>query len=458
MSGNGFGRHCHPPRPPRPARGGGGGYPEDRSSGDSNPPVTIHDAIVIGGGPAGSCAATCLAREGRKVLVLERARFPRFHIGESLLPYNTEIFEELGLGPKLANAGFPVKEGAQFQLGNGAKGTAFVFREGRFTRHASTYQVERSRFDEILLRHAEASGAGVREGLGVSGYRAESDLVVVRLDDGSEVRGRFLVDASGRGNLTGTQEGLKVVNPRLRKLAIFARFEGVRLDSGAKGGDTVIVRQASHWFWLIPLRIDPDGRGKVSAGIVMDRDQFNAAELPADEVFDRLVAESPPVRDRLGRATRISEVQVTSDFSYRNSRLWSPRCVRVGDAAGFIDPIFSSGVFLAMYSARAAARAVGTALAAGNDGSGEFAQYEQRLFSAMGIYEQMVSGFYTQPFMELFLEPRAKWGLAAAINAILAGELDGGWRLRWRLKLFFLLVRIQKRFPLVPRFSFAPAA
>jgi FADH2-dependent halogenase len=420
--------------------------------------MKTYDAVVIGGGPAGSCAATRLALSGRTVLVLEKERFPRFHVGESLLPYNTEIFDELGLSPKLAAAGFPVKKGAQFHLGNGAKGTAFVFREGRFTRHGEAFQVERSRFDEILLRHAGESGAEVREGVAVERVDADADGVTVTVQGGEPVRGRFLVDASGRGNLTGNQEGLKVMNPRLKKLAVFAHFEGVTLDAGSKGGDTVIVRQERHWFWLIPLRVDASGSGKVSVGVVMDRADYPGSGEEGTALLERLVAASPPVQQRLAQARRVSEVHVTSDFSYRNTRLWSPRCIRVGDAAGFIDPIFSSGVFLAMFSARAGVRAVESALKSGSDGSTEFSVYEERVRSALSIYQEMVDGFYTRSFMELFLEPRAKLGIAAAINAILAGELEGGWKLRWRMRLFFLLVRIQARFPLVPRFTFEPVA
>ena len=418
--------------------------------------MTRHDVLVLGGGPAGSCAATRLARAGRSVLLLERERFPRFHVGESLLPYNAEIFDELGLTPKLAAAGFPVKRGAQFHLGNGAKGTSFVFGQGRFTRHAEAYQVERSRFDEILLRHAADSGAEVREGVAVERVEAGPDSVVVTAADGSRFEGRLVVDATGRGNLTGNQEGVRVPNPRLRKLAVFAHYDGVRVDPDGRAGDTVIVRQRDHWFWLIPLRLDGDGRGRVSVGVVMDRDDFAKGGRTGAEALDLRIAASPPVAERLRGAVRVSEVHVTSDFSYRNATFWSPRCVRTGDAAGFIDPIFSSGVFLAMFSARAAADAAMAALDSGGNGAPEFRAYEERVRRALGVYQEMVDGFYTQPFMELFLEPRAKLGLAAAVNAILAGELEGGWRLRWRLRLFFLLVRLQARHPLVPRFSFDP--
>jgi len=413
------------------------------------------DVIVLGGGPAGSCAATLLARAGRRVRLLERERFPRFHVGESLLPYNAEIFDELGVTSRLQEAGFPVKRGAQFHLGNGAKGTGFVFGRGRFTRHTEAFQVERARFDEILLRHASDQGVDVREEVDAERVETVGDEVRVHVRGGEVHTARFLVDATGRSNLTGTQEGLKVPNPRLRKLAVFGHFEGVDVDAGDPGGDTVIVREERHWFWMIPLRLDGSRTGKVSVGAVLDRDDFAGAQEDGATLLHRLIQQSPAVRNRMRSARAASPVHVTSDFSYRNSRLWSPRCVRVGDAAGFIDPIFSSGVFLAMFSARAAARAVLEEWTTGGDGSIPFARYEARVRSALGIYQEMVEGFYTTPFMELFLEPRAKWDLAAAVNAILAGELEGGWKLRWRMRLFFLLVRIQSRFPLVPRLSFA---
>ena len=415
---------------------------------------TFYDAVIIGGGPGGSTAATFLARAGRRVLLLEKERFPRFHIGESLLPYNQSLFREMGVLPALEASGLIKKTGAQFHIGNGSKSLALVFRQGRFTRQPEAFQVERSAFDHLLLEHARQSGADVRQGWTVSKFSSEPDGVTLQARDQTGVtatwRGAFLIDASGRGNLTGNQEGLRLIHPRLKKLAVFGHFSGVRRDEGEKGGDTVIVRLDNKWFWLIPLSAE-----KTSVGCVLDQEEFARAQESPEALFQRLWQSSRVLRDRMQAALLLGVIHTTGDFSYRNRRLVGKRLLRVGDAAGFMDPIFSAGVYLACYSGKMAARAVLDSLAAGDDGGDRLPRYERRLQRAMRTYWNMVEGFYTTPFIEIFMNPRGRFNLPSAVTAVLAGELEGGWKIRWRMKVFFWIVKLQARWALVPRISFA---
>ena len=413
------------------------------------------DVIVIGGGPGGSATSSYLAKAGRKVLVLEKEVFPRFHIGESLLPYNRRIFDELELHEALRQEGFPKKFGAQFYVANGTKSVKFVFANGVYTKEKEAIQVERAKFDHILLKSARAKGADVREGWTVTRFSEDDRSVRVEASDpegkSHEFAARFLIDASGRGNMTGNQEGLRVVHPKLKKLAVFGHFKHVRLDEGPEKGDTIIVRLENKWFWIIPVSVD-----KTSVGCVMDQSEFAESKRDPQETFETIWKSSPVLRDRMNSAELVGNIQVTSDFSYQNKRYVGKRLMRVGDAAGFMDPIFSAGVFLAMYSGRLAAHTLNDLMSNGEKHrESRFNNYENRLRRSMQFYWEMVHKFYTTPFLEVFFEPRERFMMASAINAALAGELEGGWRLRWRMRLFFLIVKAQERWGFLPRIKFA---
>lgn len=186
----------------------------------------------------------------------------------------------------------------------------------------------------------------------------------------------------------------------------------------------------------------------------MDNAEFGALKQSPGEVFQRFVDSSLPMRERMVNAELCGQVQTTGDFSYRNKSFYGPRLLRVGDAAGFMDPIFSAGVFLAMFSGKLAAQAISETLKRQDDPIPRFQAYERRVYDSMKFYWKMVENFYTTPFMEVFLEPRKRFNLPAAVNAVLAGELEGGWRMRWRLGVFFWIIKMQARYPLLPRISF----
>lgn len=418
---------------------------------------TPYDALIIGGGPAGSTAATTLAKLGRKVLVVEREKFPRFHIGESLLPYSMEAFDRLGLRAKL-DARFLPKHGGEIATACGNRAVKFYFKNGFQIAQARAYQVLRSEFDQLLLDHAAESGAEVREETTVRDLELKDDGATFTLTNGSETKAsaRFVIDASGRNSVIGTKLGLKASYADLQKFSVYAHYEAVAMEGNTCAEDTNLtrlIRGRDHWFWMIPVSAT-----RFSVGIVMDTAAFKKLGREPGQVLEDQLRAQPLMRSRMAKAERVTPYGSAGDYSYRNTQLAGDRWLLAGDAAGFIDPIFSTGVFLAIMSGESAAKAVDTALTNPAVGARAFRIYARRVNKVMDMYLRFVRAWYRPEFIEVFTSPTERLQLASAINSVLAGNLGQSWAVRWRMWTFYTVVALQRRFALCPRLpATAPA-
>jgi flavin-dependent dehydrogenase len=416
--------------------------------------IDIYDVGIIGGGPAGSTAGALLARANRRVIVFEREKFPRFHIGESLLPFSMKAFTRLGLHEKFRRAGFLKKFGGEIFGACSEPGTKFYFKDGFRSQTDHAYQVTRSDFDKLLLDHARESGAEVHEQVAVDRVEflnEHVDLAIRRNGSVENVRARYLIDASGRNSVLGTKFGIKKSYDHLQKLSIFAHYDGVWRAEGIDGTLTLLIRGIDRWFWLIPLTTE-----RTSIGVVLDSDTFKKSKLSAEDFLEQSLAEQPIIAKRMTGARRVSEVYTAADFSYRSTKLHGERWLLAGDAAGFIDPIFSSGVFLAVFSGEQCADALDEILDHPERARKLFRRYERAVNRAMDIYLRFVNAWYTKEFVEIFLTPRNVLGVAPAVNAVLGGNVGNSFGIRWRMWVFYFLVWLQKHFGIVPRRTLVP--
>jgi FADH2-dependent halogenase len=413
-------------------------------------PDSIYDVAIIGGGPAGSTAATLLARAGRRVVVCEREKFPRFHIGESLLPVSMKTFTRLGVHEKFEQAGFLRKFGGEMTSACSEKGVKFYFKDGFQSQTEYSYQVPRAEFDKVLLDHARESGAEVREQTAVRQVEFFPHLVELHLDDKSgaaeKITARYVIDASGRHSIIGSHFKLKETYPHLRKISIFAHYEGVELEEGRDAALTRQVRSADRWFWWIPL---PNDRSSI--GVVLDAELYRQSKKSPEEFLEESITEQPFLARRMAHARRATQVYASADFSYRLTKLTGERWMLAGDAAGFIDPVFSSGVFLAFLGAESAADILHVVLDSPGKKRRLFAGYERVLRGAMKGYLRFVDAWYSKEFIEVFLFPQDICQIPPAVNAVLGGNISGSFAIRWRMAAFYLIVWLQRYLPLCPR-------
>lgn len=400
------------------------------------------DVVVIGGGPGGSSAAALLARRGHKVIALEKAHHPRFHIGESLLPMNLPLFERLGVMDKVRAIGV-FKAGADFEADNARGYNTYAFSRaiGRSPPHA--YQVCRKDFDQMLFGHARECGAEAREGhevIRVEQAGPRESWLDVRTDEGRDYRlqARYVVDASGRDGLLASRRKLRRKHSRHQSAAIFAHFSGAESRTGEDAGNISIYSFAHGWMWMIPL---PDG--VMSVGAVCRPEYLKQRRGSTRDFLLATLRLSPALWSRLDGARLIDdEVRVTGNYSYDARCMGGPGWVMVGDAFAFLDPVFSSGVYLAMSGAEQAVEVVDRSLREPRRERALLRRLERRQRAGMARFSFFIERFNGPVMQQMFREPRNTWQLEQGVISMLAGDLFDTPKVLWRLQLFKLVYAI----------------
>jgi flavin-dependent dehydrogenase len=359
--------------------------------------VTHTDVVVIGGGPAGSTVSTLLAQNGRKVELYERDHFPRFHIGESMIPDTYFVLQRTGLLEKMKGSHFTQKRSVQFINQHGKMSEPFYFWDNKPHESSQTWQVRRSEFDKLSLDFSRENGVKVTEGARVLEVLFENDQAVgmrVKPEDGpeKEVRAKVVIDASGQSTLLIDRFGLREWDPKLKKAALWTYWKGARHDTGRDPGSTLVIQTQGKtgWFWYIPLHDDV-----TSVGVVADHDYlFKRGTKDPETVYFEEVAKAPGLQPLIKDATRCDIFRIQKEYTYRAKKVGGNGWVVIGDAFGFLDPLYSSGLLLAMTSASLAADAILDAFKKNDFSEKQLRTWEPTIVRGIDRIRRLVCEYY----------------------------------------------------------------
>lgn len=385
-------------------------------------PTIDVDVLVAGGGPAGSTISSFLARKGYRVTVLERDAHPRFHIGESLLPCNMPILEELGVMDQLRGMGV-VKLGADFALATDETWRTYHFCKSYNKTPPNAYEVRRSEFDEMLFRNATKCGVDTREHTKLTKVEWDSTghTTAEAVDkDGNKLvfKARYFIDATGRDTFLSKKFDIKRKNPNHASAAIFGHFKGGERRPGAEQGNISIYWFDHGWMWMIPLKDDV-----MSVGAVCWPEYLKTRTGSTEDFLWKTLKLAPKAHERLKNAELMGEVRATGNYSYTSERMTGKGWMMVGDAFAFIDPVFSSGVYLAMNSAKHAAQVVDQILVDRSREARLHEEYEQRIRRGIGTFSWFIYRFTSPAMRWLFMNPRNVLRLEEAVVSMLAGDV-----------------------------------